>query len=151
MMGISIGDARAADIPFWSVERGWVKHTLMMDTGENNHLSEMRTSLALCRLREQRDPQAATLERLRARARHATDLGRYPGPNRLTRSAALWPILSPTLGPSALASAAASFAGLAGAASAVPELEAPPQAAARTKAAVARAKPGRDVVFISPV
>jgi hypothetical protein len=79
--------ARAADIPFWSVERGWVKHTLMMDTGENNHLSEMRTSLALCRLREQRHPQAVTMERLRARARHATDLGRYPGPDRLTRSA----------------------------------------------------------------
>lgn len=79
--------AREADIPFWSAERGWVKNTLMLDTGENNHLSEMRTSLALGRLRERCPPQAATLRQLSERARRATDLGRYSGPERLSREA----------------------------------------------------------------
>lgn len=79
--------ARGADIPFWSAERGWVKNTLMLDTGENNYLSEMRTSLALDRLRERCPAQESTLQRLGERARHATDLGRYSGPHRLSREA----------------------------------------------------------------
>lgn len=79
--------AREADIPFWSAERGWVKNTLMLDTGENNHLSEMRTSLALGRLRDRCPPQPATLRKLGERARNATDLGRYSGPDRLSREA----------------------------------------------------------------
>ena len=79
--------ARAADLPFWAGERGWLRNTLMFDTLENNALGEANLSLGLARLRAAYTPAPATLQRLQARAQAAADLGRYPGDPRITGAA----------------------------------------------------------------
>lgn len=79
--------ARAADVPFWAGERGWLRNTLMFDTLENNALGEANLSLGLARLRASSTPSAATLQRLQARAQAVTDLARYPGEPPVTGAA----------------------------------------------------------------
>lgn len=75
--------ARAADLPFWAGERGWVRNTLMFDLGDNNMLGEMNLGLAAATLRERLRPAPATLALLEARARDAADLGRYAAATRV--------------------------------------------------------------------
>ncbi len=79
--------ARAADVPFWAGERGWLRHTLMFDTLENNALGETNLSFSLAQLRARWAPSPATLQHLQARARAATDLARYPGDPPITGAA----------------------------------------------------------------
>lgn len=69
--------ALAADIPFFSGERGWVRNTLMFDLAGNHALSEVHLSLMAATLRERFVPESAVLRRLADRARNAGDLGRY--------------------------------------------------------------------------
>lgn len=78
--------ARAADVPFWSAERGWVRNTLMFDQGDAHALSEANTSLMVARLRERWRPRPDTLQALERRARQAADLGRYRGAERVCRA-----------------------------------------------------------------
>lgn len=80
-------ESRAARVPFWSGERGWVRNTLMFDLCENNFLGEANTSLALNRLRDRYHPSSETLESLKARTIHAAELGRYASAERLSRHA----------------------------------------------------------------
>ncbi len=75
--------ARAADLPFWSGERGWVRNTLMFDLAENNALGEVHLSLACASLRDRFTPSPQTLTALSTRAREATDLGRYRAQERI--------------------------------------------------------------------
>lgn len=71
--------ARAANVPFWAGERGWVRNTLMFDLGDNNALSESHLSLLASTVRNRLQPAPSTIAQLRQRARAAADVGRYPG------------------------------------------------------------------------
>ena len=97
--------ARAADLPFWSGERGWVRNTLMFDMGENNALGEVNLSLACASLRDRFAPSSQTLTALAARARGAADLGRYRAQERISG-----PALRAKLGIPAAARVVALFA-----------------------------------------
>ncbi|GAA6141318.1 methyltransferase domain-containing protein [Hydrogenophaga sp. 5NK40-0174] len=74
-------------LPHWSGERGWVRNTLMFDLAGNNALSEMRSSLALRRLRQRFEASRDTLAKLTRRARSAADLGRYASKDVMSREA----------------------------------------------------------------
>lgn len=78
--------ARAADVPFWSGERGWVRNTLMFDQGDAHALSEASVSLMVARLRARHRPRPETVAALERRARDAAELGRYPAAARVTRA-----------------------------------------------------------------
>lgn len=78
--------ARAADVPCWSGERGWVRNTLMFDLGGTHGLGELVTSLAASRQRRRYRPAPRLLEKLQARARGAAGLGRYAGAQRVSRA-----------------------------------------------------------------
>lgn len=71
--------ARAANVPFWAGERGWVRNTLMFDLGDNNALSESHLSLLASTVRDRLQPAPSTIAQLRQRACAAADVGRYPG------------------------------------------------------------------------
>lgn len=79
---------RARDIPFWSVERGWLKYTLMVDTGENNGLSEQATSLALGHAAATCAEAPAQVAALVERMRTIDSPDRYDAPAELDRAAA---------------------------------------------------------------
>ncbi|MBL8386760.1 MAG: FkbM family methyltransferase [Hydrogenophaga sp.] len=79
--------ARAAEVPYWSGERGWVRNTLMFDLGGSHLLGELSTSLASARQRERYLPHPLLLQSLRQRATQAASLGRYAGAERLGREA----------------------------------------------------------------
>lgn len=79
--------ARAADVPCWSGERGWVRNTLMFDLGGIHLLSEVRTSLPLSRARARYQPEAGRLDELALRAHEASSLGRYTTADRVSGEA----------------------------------------------------------------
>lgn len=77
--------ARAAEVPYWSGERGWVRNTLMFDLGGSHLLGELSTSLASARQRERYRPHPQLLQALRQRATQAASLGRYASAERVGR------------------------------------------------------------------
>ena len=72
------------DIPFRSVERGWVRNTLQVDMGGFHQLSDVHLGFANERLRRGYRPTADVLDALTRRARSAPDLGRYASAQRKT-------------------------------------------------------------------
>ena len=64
-------------IPWWSCERGWVRETLMLDVGENNFLTELRTSLALSRIFDSYQPNPKILEQYITKTKGLKSIERY--------------------------------------------------------------------------
>lgn len=81
--------ARAAGIPYWAGERGWVRNTLLFDLAGTHALGETYASLASRRQRRHYQPKPEVLRKLRHRATHAASLDRYPAAVRTGREALL--------------------------------------------------------------
>lgn len=65
-------------LPYWSVERGLLKSTLMIDTGDNYAQSELLTSLTLEKLYDNYLPDPCVWEALKAKVLHPDNLtGKY--------------------------------------------------------------------------
>ncbi len=77
----------ARGIPWWCSERGWVRGTLMVDTSENNFLSESTLSFTLQRLYKKYQANESLLTRYKKKTAALTTIARYPSPKRVAESA----------------------------------------------------------------
>jgi hypothetical protein len=65
-------------LPWWSCERGWVRETLMVDSGHNNFMTETTSSLGLHRAYEQYKTNLALIEKYKQKTRALQTIERYP-------------------------------------------------------------------------
>ncbi len=68
----------ARGIPWWCSERGWVRGTLMIDTAENNFLSESTVSLTLQKIYKKYLPNESLINRYKKKTDALATIARYP-------------------------------------------------------------------------